>query len=88
MQAAMETLEHYSQRDQARVSKMTLAVGRVGRRIVRLSTQGDEPSFFETGRTYRVLYSLRSAAAVRPGKVEYGRALLLQGGPPSDLLRY
>jgi hypothetical protein len=49
-------------------------------RPIRLPAQGDEPSFFETGRNLSCLYRLRGAPEIRSADMELGGTLLLQAG--------
>jgi hypothetical protein len=54
MQATLETLEHYSHPDQARVSKITLALGRWVGEIFGCQHKEMSRPFSRQGETYRV----------------------------------
>jgi hypothetical protein len=54
MQATLETLEHYSRPDQARVSKITLAVGRWVGELFGCQHKEMSRPFSRQGETYRV----------------------------------
>jgi len=54
MQATLETLEHYSHPDQARVSKITLAVGRWVGELFGCQHKEMSRPFSRQGETYRV----------------------------------
>jgi hypothetical protein len=88
MQAALETLEHYSQRDEARVSKMTLAVGRWVGELFGCQHKEMSRPFSRQGETYRVCIACGARRQFDREKWNTEGPYYYKAARTSDLLRY